>query len=290
MKVFVTGATGQLGSAIVREFADTHEVIARARDALDITCHRQVMEQIQAARPHAIVNCAAFNDVDGAEDRPATALDVNAFGVRSLARAAAATGATLVHYSTDFVFDGRNNRPYTEEDSPSPPGAYAMSKLLGDWFARDAPRWYVLRVESLFGGYAIGSSHRSSVDRIADAIFEGREAVVFTDRTVSPSFVVDVARLSRQLVESRTPSGLFHAVNTGSCTWYELASEMSRQIGVDAKLQPRSVADVPMRAARPVYAALSNAKLAAAGFPMPAWQDAIARYLAMRGKRVDGAP
>ena len=285
MKVFVTGATGQLGSAIGREFAGGHDVICRAEEDLDITRHEQVGAQVAAARPDVIINCAAYNDVDGCEDNSVTALEVNAFGVLSLARAAANVGAVFVHYSTDFVFAGDADRPYTEDNEPNPRSYYAMSKLLGDWFAREAPRWYVLRVESLFGGSALGSWHKSSVDRIADAIFEGREAVVFTDRVVSPAFVVDVARATRRLVECGAPHGLYHCVNTGMCTWYELAQEIGRQSGVIPKLQPRRAADVKLRAARPVYSPLSNGKLAAAGVTMPTWQDAIGRYLAMRRER-----
>ncbi len=286
MKVFVTGATGQLGTAIGKEFAGAHDVVCRSQDDLDITRHQQVSEQVGAARPDVIVNCAAYNDVDGSEDNAATALEVNAFGVMSLARAAASVGAVFVHYSTDFVFPGDADRPYTEDSAPNPRSFYAMSKLLGEWLARDAPRWYLLRVESLFGGSALGSWHKSSVDRIADAIFEGREAVVFTDRIVSPSFVVDVARATRALVERGAPHGLYHCVNSGMCTWYELAQEIGRQAGIGPKLQPRSSADVKLRAARPAYSPLSNAKLAAAGIPMPPWQDAIGRYLNIR--RMEG--
>jgi dTDP-4-dehydrorhamnose reductase len=286
MKIFVTGATGQLGSAICRSFAPGHEVVACALEDLDITSPDRVAARIAAARPDVVINCAAYNDVDASEDHAQTALEVNAFGVLSLARAAANAGAVFVHYGTDFVFTGETDRPYTEEDQPNPQSTYAVSKLLGDWFARDAPRWYLLRVESLFGGSALGSSHRSSVDRIADAIFEGHEAIVFTDRTVSPSFVVDVARATRELLERNAPCGLYHCVNSGFCTWYELAQELARQAGIEPRLQPRRCADVKLRAPRPVYAALSNAKLAAAGIAMPTWQDAIARYLQMRTSRL----
>jgi dTDP-4-dehydrorhamnose reductase len=282
MKIFVTGATGQLGTTVVREFGRGHDVVPRALEDLDITRHADVLRHVRDAHPDVIVNCAAYNDVDGAEDEPRTSLEVNAFAVRSLARAAAEVGAALVHYSTDFVFDGEGVRPYTEDDAPAPRGAYATSKLLGDWFARDAERHYVLRVESLFGGFALGAPRMSSVDRIADALLERREAVVFVDRTVSPSFVIDVARATRQVVEQRLASGLYHCVNSGLCTWYELGEEVARVVGVPALLKPTRVADVPMRAARPKYCALSNAKLAAAGVAMPPWQDAIGRYLRMR--------
>jgi len=282
MRIFVTGATGQLGSAICRSFAPGHEVVACALEDLDITSHDDVAKRVAGARPDVVINCAAYNDVDGAQDNPEAALEVNAFAVLSLAQAAAQAGAIFVHYSTDFVFSGSSDRAYTERDQPNPQSTYAASKLLGDWFARDAPRWYLLRVESLFGGSALGSSHRSSVDRIADAILEGREAVVFTDRTVSPSFVVDVARATRQLVERSAPYGLYHCVNSGCCTWHELAQELARQAGIAAMLQPRRYGELNLRVHRPLYAALSNAKLAAAGISMPTWQDAIVRYVRMR--------
>ncbi len=285
MKVLVTGAAGQLGSAIVKEFGPSHEVTACGSNELDITAHRRVAERIGGLGPDVVINCAAYNDVDGSELQAVTALDVNAFAVLALARAAAGAGAVLVHYSTDFVFAGDADRPYTEDDAPSPRSFYALSKLLGEWFARESPRCYLLRVESLFGGCALGSPHRGTLDRIADAILEGREAVVFTDRTVSPSFVVDVARATRELVERAIPFGLYHCVNSGSCTWDELARELARQAGVAAKLQGRRAGEVRLRASRPSYSPLSNARLAAAGVAMPAWQDAIGRYLRLRTQR-----
>ena len=150
-RVLVTGASGQLAGAIATVFGRDSDVTALARAALDITDDRAVNDAVAAHRPDVVVNCAAYNDVDGAETEPVAALDVNAFAVRGLARAAAAAGATLVHYSSDFVFDGTASRPYTEDDRPNPQGVYAASKLLGEWFALEAGKALVLRVESLFG-------------------------------------------------------------------------------------------------------------------------------------------
>jgi dTDP-4-dehydrorhamnose reductase len=280
MKVLVTGAAGQLGSVIVREFARGHDVVPLTIGDLDLTAHNAVMAAVARVAPDAIINCAAYNDVDGAEDHPVEALEVNGFAVRSLAAAAQAAGAVLVHYGTDFVFDGAGDRPYTEEDRPEPRSFYAISKLAGEWFARDAGRHYVLRVESLFGGTSVDpSAHRSSVDRIVDAIRAGREARVFVDRIVTPSCVVDVAAATQHLIESRAPHGLYHCVNSGVTTWFQLAAEIARLLGVAARLVAVPVADVPMRANRPKYCALANGKLAATGFTMPTWQDALARYL-----------
>jgi dTDP-4-dehydrorhamnose reductase len=278
MRIALVGAEGQLGAAIAREFHSGHEVIEFTHSILDVTNDDAVREVIGRAKPDAIINCAAYNDVDGAEDHPVDALNVNAFAVRGLARAAQACNAALVHYSTDFVFDGKANQPYTETNTPNPRGAYAASKLMGEWFAADALRAYVLRVESLFGSVTGARAARGSVASILKAIQIGVEARVFEDRTISPTYVFDAAAATRKLLERSAPAGLYHCVNSGSCTWVELARELARQLGVEPKLVPVRMADAQLRAERPMYCVLSNAKLAALGIMMPAWQDAIARY------------
>lgn len=277
MKALVCGAQGQLGSAIVSAFADV-EVCAYGHRDLDLTDDKAIAETVARERPTVIVNCAAFTDVDGAEEQAETALAVNAFAVRALARAALGVGATLVHYSTDFVFDGTTSRPYVEDDEPSPRSVYAMSKLLGEWFARDVPRHYVLRVESLFGG----AKRHSSVDVIVDALLEARAPRVFVDRTVSPSFVVDVARATRHLLQTDAAPGIYHCVNTGMVTWLDLAVEAARVLNVEAQFVPLRLADVQLKAARPQFCALSNEKLKSVGMTMPSWQDALRRYLSQR--------
>ena len=158
MRVLVAGAGGQLGRAIVRRFSRFADVSAMTRAELDITVESDVLRVVAGSAPHVIVNCSAYNAVDAAEGQPVEALDANAFGVLSLARAAGRAGATLVHYGTDFVFDGRAREPYTESDTPAPSSNYGLSKLLGEWFAAEAPDHYVLRVESLFGGERAKSS------------------------------------------------------------------------------------------------------------------------------------
>jgi len=279
MRIAVVGARGQLGAAVVHECSSVHEVTAFARADLDVTDDKAVASAMGRARPQVIINCAAYNDVDAAEDHPVDALNGNAFAVRLLARAASDHGAALVHYSTDFVFDGAASAPYTEEDQPNPRSVYAASKLLGEWFAADAPRAYVLRVESLFGRTPDGQPAKGSVAAILKTIVAGGEPRVFEDRTVSPTYVVDAARATRRLVEASAPAGVYHCVNSGRCTWLEFARELARQLGVEARLIPVGVADVPLRAKRPQYCALSNGKLASLGIVMPTWQDALARYL-----------
>jgi dTDP-4-dehydrorhamnose reductase len=278
-RILVIGAAGRLGAATRHAFADA-DVTCHTRATLDITDAAAVRRAVADSRPEAIVNCAAFNDVDGAEDRPSEAMAVNAFAVRGLARAAEDAGAALVHYSTDFVFDGRGTEPYTEAVTPAPRSIYAMSKLLGEWFALDASGAFVLRVESLFGTPAGWSGRRGTLDGIVGGLLDGREVKVFTDRTVSPSYVADVAAATRHLLETGSESGLYHCVNSGVATWYQVAEEAARLLGVAPRLKPVTMDQMQLKAERPLYCALANDKLARAGFTMPTWQDGLRRWLA----------
>ena len=282
MRVAIVGARGQLGAAVLEECAPGHQTIGFARDDLDIADEEAVVAAMSQFRPDAIVNGIAYTDVDGAEIHPVDALNANAFAVRTLARAAGATGAALVHYSTDFVFDGTAAAPYAETDRPNPRSVYAASKLLGEWFAADAAPAYVLRVESLFGRTATGPAPRGTVANIVNALRSGGRPKLFADRTVSPTYIADAARATRRLLESSAPPGLYHCVNSGCCTWLEFGRALAAGLGGDefvSRLVPVQMADVTLRAIRPRYCALSNAKLASIGIAMPSWQDALARYI-----------
>ena len=274
--VLVTGASGQLGEAMTAQLAPRHEVVAMNRSDLDVADAGAVLAAVGAICPDVIVNCAAYTNVDGAEREPTAALTANAWAVCALARAAPEINATLVHFSTDFVFDGTIQRPYLETDPPNPRGAYATSKLLGEWFAADAPAYYVLRVESLFGG----PQARSSVDKILQSLKAGREVRAFADRSVSPSFVDDVVAATAALLSFNSPSGVYHCVNSGWTTWAGLARELAAILSrPDARITEIAMGDAGLLAPRPKFAALSNEKLAAQGVAMPTWQDALRRYV-----------
>ncbi len=272
----VTGAAGQLGEAMTSQLGARHEVVALTRTQLDLGNAGAVLEAVAGVCPDVIINCAAYTDVDGAERDPSAALSANAWVVRTLARAAVDIDATFVHFSTDFVFDGLLERPYTEEDAPNPRGAYASSKLLGEWFAAGVPAHYVLRVESLFGG----PRTRSSVDKMLENLMAGREVRAFSDRTVSPSFVDDVVTATMELLERRAPYGVYHCVNSGWTTWSGLAKELASRINrTDAAIVDVPMASAALVAPRPRFAALSNDKLDALGIAMPTWQDAVRRHV-----------
>jgi dTDP-4-dehydrorhamnose reductase len=275
-RVLVVGAAGQLGETVVAQLRQEWPTVGLTRHDLDLTSAAAVERVVADAAPAAIVNCAGYNEVDKAEQEPVRALDINAFALRNLAKAANAAGATLVHYSSDFVFDGEGNHPYREDDAPAPRSVYAASKLLGEWFASDARDHYILRVESLFGG---AGRHKSSLDRIIAAIAAGERVRAFVDRTVSPSYAWDVAAATAGVLRQGPPRGLYHCVNSGAATWHDVAMEVRRALDSESPVEAITLADVTLPAPRPRYCALSNEKLRAAGVAMPSWQDALARHL-----------
>lgn len=286
LKVLVTGAGGLLGHALTRSLAPECDVAPLGREDLDLTDEDAVRAKVRETRPDVVLNAAAYTDVDGAEDDPLAALAVNASGVRSLTRAAADEGATLVHYSTDFVFSGSASEPYGEDHRPGPRNVYGMSKLLGEWFAQGA-RHYVLRLASLFGRPRVGPSGQArrtggTIDRIADALLDGGEVRALVDRVVSPSYVEDVVRATSLIVRGSLPPGLYHCVQSGHATWHELVTVLASELGVDATIGRIRSDDLELRAERPRFSVLSNRKLAQAGMEMPHWRDAVTRYARAR--------
>jgi dTDP-4-dehydrorhamnose reductase len=282
MKVVVLGARGQLGAAVVQEYAGHAEVVGLTRADVDVTNRSAVETRVAAEAPDLLINCAAYNQVDAAEDEPAVAFAANALAVATLARAAADAGAVFVHYSTDFVFDGQGSRPYDEGDPANPKSVYGVSKLVGEWLAVDAPRHYVLRVESLFGQVAGGPS-RGSAAAICSRVRADEEVEVFVDRTVTPTYIVDAAVATRAIAAGNLPFGTYHCVSSGTCTWKEFAEEAARVLGRVPKLKLVTLESKALRAPRPKYCALSNERLAGLGVRLPSWQDALRRSLTAEG-------
>lgn len=282
MRIVVMGAFGRLGAVLCAELVSAgHHLIALDRAELDITHAEQATVVINDHRPEVIINCAGYNAVDAAERDRAAAFALNAHGPEVLAATAEAAGALFVHFSSDFVFDGDANQAYTETDSTNPLSAYGASKLAGEIATRRASRHYVLRLSSLFGGAGI-DGHRATVDYIADSLLSGASVRAALDRTVTPSYVPDVARATLAMLDAHVPYGTYHCVNSPLTTWYELALEVARQLDVNPSIERVRAADLSAIAPRPRFCALSNQKLASLGIAMPPWQSAIRRHLAAR--------
>jgi len=274
--LLVTGSYGQLGRAVLAEAA-ARGIPAEGRDldTLDITDRGVVASWVEAARPRAIVNCAAYTAVDDCEEHEATARAVNATAVGHLADACNTTGSTLIQISTDYVFDGTANKPYREDDPVAPTGAYGRTKLLGEQSARTADHHLIIRTAWLYG---LGGHH--FVDAIRGQIEGGKTRLrVVADQHGSPTFCDDLAAAVLDLAAAEV-AGVVHAVNTGITSWHGFAAEIVRQLRAEVEVVPVSTDEFPRPAPRPAYSALDTTRLGQLiGRGMPPWQAALERYL-----------
>jgi dTDP-4-dehydrorhamnose reductase len=284
VRVILVGAAGQLGRELVRVLPATTVPLTRAE--LDLRDVGSVAARVAALAPEVVVNAAADNRVDAAEDDPSSAVAVNDVGVEALARACRDLDALFVHFSTDYVFDGRATRPYTEDDAPNPRSAYARSKLAGEKHAREiAPRHAVVRVAGLYAAGGSSTKGGSFVDRVVARARAGERLRVVDDQVTAPTWARDVAaamgRLLPRLARGEAPGGVYHVTNAGACSWYEFARTALELAGVEARVEPIKTDDFEARAPRPAYSVLANTRLAAAGEPaLRGWRDALAAYLA----------
>jgi dTDP-4-dehydrorhamnose reductase len=281
------GADGQLGSelAVLLAGPDLHAV---THADLEITDTAAVDACLGRLAPDVVVNTAAFHAVDRCEDEPGTAFAVNALAVRHLARRARDRGHLLVHFSTDYVFDGRAARPYREDDVPVPLSAYATSKLAGECFVRAlAPRHLVVRSAGLFGGAGSRGKGGNFVESILRRARAGEPLRVVADQVTAPTYTRDLAATVAALIErarvDASVDGLVHATADGSCSWHAFACAILEEAGVAAPVAAISTRELAAPAARPPYSVLANARLAALAVPRPRpWRDGLRAYLAAR--------
>lgn len=282
-RVVVLGATGRLGRRLSADLKTAgRDVVALTRADVDITDAGSVTRVIGGSGAQVVINCTAYNAVDAAEADATTAFAVNAAAPGLLARAAEASGALFIHYGTDFVFDGISPVPYVETDPVNPLSAYGSSKLAGEIeVRRTIERHYILRVASLFGGTGV-RDHRPTIDAIADLCVSGKPVRALVDRTVTPSHVSDVSRVTCELLDGTAEYGTYHCVSSGSTSWYDLARHIAGCVGTATRIEPMTVAELKTIARRPQFCALSNAKLRAAGIEMPDWRSRVTDHLRAR--------
>jgi dTDP-4-dehydrorhamnose reductase len=268
LKALVTGASGQLGRALVARLGTSAHALGRAQ--LDVTDAAAVSAALDSIRPDVVINAAAYNRVDAAETEPEAAFAVNAAAVLNLALAAQRVGARLVHVSTDYVFDGAQSRPYVEDDVPRPINTYGRSKRAGEMMveAVGGPALLV-RTSGVFGP---GGSR-------AERARTGATLRVVDDQRFAPTFAPDLAAALVPLVE-RKATGTVHVTNEGACSWYELARAALELAGVPATVDRISSAELAAPARRPLYSVLSNARFADwTGAPLRPWREALAEML-----------
>ena len=291
MRIAVLGANGQLGTELCRRLADQAVPWTRADgDLLDEAAVRQLVNR---SKVELVINTAAYNQVDLAEDEPELAYRVNALGPRGLAMACASRGIPLVHISTDYVFglDTQLHVPLLETDPAGPLSAYGTSKLAGEWFVRvHCPRSFVIRTCGLYGHAGRhGAGKGNFVETMLRLAATRPELRVVHDQHCTPTSVSDLAQAILDLIVT-SRFGLYHATNSGETTWAELASEIFRLQQLPNQVIPIPSSGYPTKARRPGYSVLNCDKLAdAIGRQLPDWRTALAQYLQERREDADGS-
>lgn len=274
LRVLITGATGQLGSELVRVFDAPHyEVVAPTRSQLDLARRDSVLQAICSSEPDVVVHAGAWTAVDACEDDPDRALRVNALGTRHVQQGARIVGARVCYISTDYVFSGTARQPYHEWVEPDPMSVYGRSKRGGE--LELDPDALVVRCSWLCGYH--GRNFVKTMLRLAG---EREELGVVADQHGCPTFADDLAGAVHQLVVAGM-SGTFHVTNQGATTWFDLARATLEAAGLDPqKVRPLTTAEYPTRAARPAYSVLDNAALRLQGLPLlPDWRESLERLV-----------
>jgi dTDP-4-dehydrorhamnose reductase len=278
----IVGATGQLGSDLVRTFDRPGELIPLGSRDLDVLDAARVRSTLADLRPTTVINATAYNFVDRAEEERSRAFALNAEAVGSLATTCQALGGVFVHFSTDYVFDGRKRTPYVESDAPAPLGAYGESKLAGERLALErCERTIIFRVSGLFG--IAGTSGKGNfVETMLRLAREGKPLRVVADQVLGPSYTLDLARKVWAVLPKATHS-LYHLTSGGQTSWYDFARRALGLAGVTADITPVTTAEFGARARRPAYSVLGHASLAALGEDdLRPWDAALAAYIAER--------
>ncbi|GFI02092.1 dTDP-4-dehydrorhamnose reductase [Clostridiales bacterium] len=275
-KIIVTGCNGQLGRAINHELMGNHNIEFINTDVaeLDITNIDKVMELAREVKPYAIINCAAHTGVDACEDEWDKAYRINAIGPRNLSIAASETGAKMVHISTDYIFDGKADKPYTEFDKPNPQGAYGATKLAGENMVKDfADRYFILRTAWLYGD---GKNFVKTMLRLSESNDQVR---VVGDQVGSPTSAKELAAAIADLLFTEN-YGLFHATCEGSCSWAQFAEEIFKYAGKATRVEAITTEEFGAKAPRPAYSILENYMFKlTTDYKFADWHDALSVYM-----------
>ena len=275
-KIIVTGCNGQLGRAINQMYKQRTDIELVNTDVqeLDITSIDKTMELVRSVKPYAIINCAAHTGVDACETEVDSAYRINAIGPRNLSIAARETGAKLVHISTDYVFAGGSDKPYTEFDTPDPQGMYGKTKLAGERFVEQfAKNYFIIRTAWLYGD---GKNFVKTMLRLAET---KDEVAVVKDQVGNPTSASELVKIIDALIWTEN-YGLFHGTCEGICSWADFAEEIFRLAGRNTRVRRITTEEFGAPAKRPAYSVLDNYMLRlTCGYTAGDWKDALAEYM-----------
>ena len=275
MKVLIVGAKGMLGSDLVQSLSDTYQVIGTDLEDFDISTQKETLSALLHIRPQWVINAAAYTQVDRCEEEIERAFKVNAEGVKNLALACKEIQARFLHVSTDYVFDGKKQTPYLEEDTPNPLSVYGQSKLEGESCVQDILDDFIIaRTGGLYGQGGINFVHT-----IINMAKEKDELTVVHDQWVSPTCTVDLSNAIATLIRV-SPRGIFHVTNSGRCTWYQFACRILDSMGSKCKVVPIVSAQLNRPAKRPDFPELDCRKFTeVTGMKLRGWEEALFEYM-----------
>ena len=283
MKIALIGANGQLGSDLFKKLNKENTSILNYPD-FDITKTDSMTEILSNINPAVVINTASFNRVDESEVHPNQAIELNAVSVKTLSQACANMNATLVHFSTDYVFDGRAGRPYTEKDRPNPLSVYGRTKLDGEKFIPQfLDKYFLIRTCGLYGEAGCWGKGYNFVDAMVLASEKNQPIRVVNNQTVTPTSTMELAERVLELIQ--TPEfGLFHMTSEGQCTWFEFAQTIFKLLGREVDLIPVDSNEYGAAAVRPSYSVLDNWKARSIGLtPFSHWTKALKDYMYAKG-------
>lgn len=274
MKILVTGGSGQLGREIIKQMSAEHQLIIPTREQLDIVSYDQVKAIFEQVKPAAVIHCAAYTHVDGAESDPDGAFKANVVGTQNLAAQCLQHYARMVYVSTDYVFDGQYSQDYREYDDTNPINVYGKTKLLGEKMVQQLiGRHYILRTAWLYGD---GNNFVKTMLKLAG---ERELLQVVNDQIGSPTFTQDLTRVIQKLFTTDS-YGTYHASCNGRCSWYDFAVKIFELIGENVQIEPLSTEQFPRSAKRPSRSVLENYMLSMTiGDTMRHWEEALQDYL-----------
>jgi dTDP-4-dehydrorhamnose reductase len=275
MKTLIIGSNGQLGCDLTEVFS-ADEIVPLTHDDIDIADMERSRKVLESHHPGVVINTAAYHNVPECERHPETAFLVNSVGLKNLSEICHDHRITLVHISTDYVFDGKKNTPYNESDIPDPLNTYGVSKLAGEYFVRRVENHYVIRLASLFGKAGCRAKGGGNFVKTMLHMARTKDKVQVTSNIIcSPTFTRDAAAKIKELLSRNYPSGIYHAANGGSCSWYEFALEIFSLAKIKIDVEPRTEDEIEGGVRRPLYSPLTSEKIK----PGRNWKDALKAYL-----------
>jgi dTDP-4-dehydrorhamnose reductase len=287
MKVALIGSNGQLGSDLLKVFQAAGDTVLPLTHAqLDVCDEQGVANMLTESKPDVVVSTAAYHRVDECEKKADLAFQVNGGGPMNLARACNRSGATLVHFSTDYVFGGYDKRtPYEETDLPAPVNVYGTSKVVGEHLVPAyTDKYFVLRVCGLYGVAGSSGKGGNFVETMLKKAQAGDAIKVVDDQILTPTYTLDLAEAVRKLVLTEK-YGLYHLSSEGECSWFDFTQHIFDSAGMKAQLSPVKSSEFASPVRRPSYSVLSKSKFRSLGLSMPSWKDALPRYLKERAKK-----